>query len=162
MSYLIYLKSNRQRKIVPSYPTQDKVTNRKELVINEKRLALMRVFWLSIFFKLSKSQINRCFGEANTFANLGLKVKLIICESNFVRSVCGMVVYEVLKSKNEIDLILFLTLIECDLEGTFVVRLESNVFYNHFMISHQNLMQNSKIVVRHFKNQIQQCYDVIF
>ena len=45
------------------------------------------------------------------FMTLGLKTKLIISESTFRRSLCRMVVYKVLKSKVEIDLAFFLTLI---------------------------------------------------
>ena len=45
------------------------------------------------------------------FLTLDLKTKLIISESTFRRSLCRMVMYKVLKSKVEIDLAFFLTLI---------------------------------------------------
>ena len=45
------------------------------------------------------------------FLTLGLKTKLIISESTFRRSLCRMALYKVLKSKVEIDLVFFLTLI---------------------------------------------------
>ena len=44
------------------------------------------------------------------FLTLDLKAKLITSESTFRRSLYGMVVYKVLKSKVEIDLAFFLTL----------------------------------------------------
>ena len=45
------------------------------------------------------------------FLTLDLKTKLIISESTFRRSLCRMVVYKMLKSKVEIHLAFFLTLI---------------------------------------------------
>ena len=45
------------------------------------------------------------------FLTLDLKTKLITFESTFRRSLCGMVVYEMLNSKAKIDLAFFLTLI---------------------------------------------------
>ena len=45
------------------------------------------------------------------FLTLDLKTKLIATESNFWRSLCGMVVDKMLNSKAEIDLAFFLTLI---------------------------------------------------
>ena len=45
------------------------------------------------------------------FLALDLNTKFITSESTFTRSLCGMVVYKVLKSKVEIDLAFFLILI---------------------------------------------------
>ena len=45
------------------------------------------------------------------FLDLNLKTKLITSESTFRRTLCGMVVYKLLKSIVEIDLAFFLTLI---------------------------------------------------
>ena len=45
------------------------------------------------------------------FLTLDLKIKLIISESPFRRSLCRMVVYKMLKSKVKIHLAFFLTLI---------------------------------------------------
>ena len=49
--------------------------------------------------------------KAMRFLTLGLKKKMIISESTFRRSLSRMAVYKVLKSKVEIDLAFFLTLI---------------------------------------------------
>ena len=45
------------------------------------------------------------------FLTLVLNTKLISPESTFRITLCGMIVYKVLKSKDEIDLVFFLTFI---------------------------------------------------
>ena len=45
------------------------------------------------------------------FLTLVLKTKLITPESTFRMTLCGMILYKVLKSKDEIDLVFFLTFI---------------------------------------------------
>ena len=82
------------------------------MFIYEKRYSIDEILFSKVSSSSTlRSPIHKCFREANAFSDFRFETKLIISESTFRRSLGRMAVCKVLKSKVEIDLAFFLTLI---------------------------------------------------
>ena len=80
------------------------VTNSEDAFIYEKRYSIDKSFFSKVSSSSSlRSPIDRCFRKG--ILDLDWKAKLTTSKSTFIRSLCRMVVYKMLKSKVEIDLI---------------------------------------------------------
>ena len=109
--------------LVYRYHLKNRVSNSEEKTQHEKRLWHLYLFMRKVlaskrvclvkYLRLVPLKSNRqmCQESKFRFLTLDFKTKLITSESTIRRSLCGMVVYMVLKSKVEIDLVFLLTLI---------------------------------------------------
>ena len=88
------------------------ITNSEEAFIYEGKHSTDKSLFSEISFShYIRRPIDKFLEKPMRFLTLVLKTKLITPESTFRMTLCGMIIYKVLKSKDEIDLVFFLTFI---------------------------------------------------